>query len=229
MRRQITDQLFIKDLNILDRTKIILDACLQSGVKKIIFISSGGAIYENAKVIPTPEDYLAHPISLYGLANLMIEKYIELYCNENNLGFVILRLSNVYGPGQWKAGIIPSIITKLLKKEKPVIYSKGMQTRDFLYIDDVIDALIIVSKKTKGEIYNVGSNKEISLKEIFELTKKLLNAKTNPIYKNIVSKETIRSSIDASKIKKEFYWNPKTDIKNGLLKTIEWHKKNGKT
>ena len=165
---------------------------------------------------------------MYGLANLIIEKYIELYCNKNNLGFVILRLSNVYGPGQWKSGIIPSIITKLLKKEKPVLYGNGNQTRDFIYIDDVIDAFILATEKGKKGIYNIGSNEEISLNKIFKLTKELLNSKIKPIYKNLNATETIRSAMDTKKIKKEFSWSHKTDIKIGILKTIEWCKKNGK-
>ena len=226
LRRQITDPLSIKDLDILGRTKLILDICLESKVKKIIFISSGGAIYESAKVIPTPEDYLVHPTSLYGLANLMIEKYIELYYRKNNLNFVILRLSNVYGPRQWKSGIIPSIIAKLLKKERPIIYGNGIQTRDFIYIDDAISALILATEKGKREIYNVGSNKEISFNEIFTVIKNLLDAKNSPIYKKSTAQETQRSAMDIAKIKKEFGWQPKIDLKKGILKTIEWFQKN---
>ena len=228
LRRQIKDPLFIKDFNILVRTKIILDACLENNVKKIIFISSGGAIYENAKVIPTPENYSAHPLSLYGLANLMIEKYIELYCKESGLSFIILRLSNVYGPRQWESGIIPSIIIRLIKKEKPTINGDGIQTRDFIYIDDVIDAFIIATKKEKTGIYNVGSNKEISLNEVFKLINELLNTNIKPIYNNNNVAENKRSAVDTQKIKKDFGWNAKTDIKTGILKVIEWYKKNGK-
>ncbi|MEK6897161.1 MAG: NAD-dependent epimerase/dehydratase family protein, partial [Nanoarchaeota archaeon] len=82
LRRQIADPLFAKDLNFLRRIETILDACQKNRVKKIIFISSGGAIYENARMIPTPQDYPAHPVSLYGLANLILEKYIRSYCKE---------------------------------------------------------------------------------------------------------------------------------------------------
>ncbi|MDP2741303.1 MAG: NAD-dependent epimerase/dehydratase family protein [bacterium] len=226
LRYQITNPLFVKAMDILGRTKIILDSCLVSNVKKIIFISSGGSIYENAKVIPTPQDYPAHPTSLYGLANVMVEKYIESYYEEYGLNFVILRLSNVYGPRQWESGIIPSIITKILKKEKPVIYGSGNQTRDFIYINDAIEALIMLAERGKNGIYNVGTGKEVSLNEIFKLVKYFLNVRISPIYKNSRDIEAKRSALDIKKIKKEFGWYSKTNIKGGLKKTIDWYKLN---
>ena len=221
LRRAIIDPLFLNDINFLSRTKIILDACNKSNVKKVIFLSSGGAIYENAKEIPTKEDYLAHPTSLYGMANLAIEKYIVLYCKN----YTIARLGNVYGPRQWQSGFIPAMIIKMLKKESPVIYGSGNQTRDFIYIDDVVEALIILAKKGENGIYNVGSGKEISLKKVFQLIKYLLDAKINPVYKNLNIQETQRSALDIKKIKKELGWQPKITIKEGVKKTIEWYKK----
>jgi UDP-glucose 4-epimerase len=223
LRHQITNPLFVKAMDILGRTKIILDSCRASNVKKIIFVSSGGAIYENAKIIPTPHNYPAHPASLYGLANLMVEKYIESYYKEYGLNYIILRLSNVYGPRQWESGIIPSIILKVLKEKNPVIFGNGSQTRDFIYIDDAVEALILLAKRGKNEVYNVGTGKEISLNEIFKITKNILCSKVIPVYKNLKTTETKRSALDAKKIKKEFGWHSKTDIKNGLKKTIEWY------
>ena len=224
LRHRITSPLFVKTMDILGRTKIILDSCLANNVKKIIFISSGGAIYENAKVIPTPQDYPAHPMSLYGLANLIVEKYIESYYKEYGLNFMILRLSNVYGPRQWGSGIIPSIIMKILKKEKPIIYSDGNQTRDFIYINDAVEASIMLAERGKNGIYNIGTGKEISLNEIFKLIKDISNIKVNPMRKNLKVAEARRSALDIKKIKKEFGWYPKTNIKEGLEETIDWYK-----
>lgn len=227
LRRSDKDPLFVKDMNFLARTKIVLDVCRDFNVKKLIFISSGGAIYENAKIIPTPEDYLVHPASLYGLSNLVIEKYIQIYCDKHNLNFVIPRLSNVYGPRQWKSGVIPSIIINLLGKKPPVIFGRGDQTRDFIYIDDVVEALIILAEKGNKEIYNVGTDEETSLKKIFELVKgnlkleKIGFATLSPMMDQLD-----RSALSIEKIKEEFGWRPKTSIKEGLAKTIEWYGKN---
>ncbi len=221
LRRQITDPLFINSLNFLERTKIILDCCKENKVKKFIFLSSGGAIYDNAKIIPTPENYPAHPTSLYGLANLMIEEYIKLYDKEHRLDYTILRLSNVYGPRQWKTGIIPSIIIKLLKKEKPIIYGDGNQSIDFVYINDVISACILTISKGKKEIYNVGSGKDVSINKIFSMIKEILNLKIKPKYKKSTKEESRKSALDIRKIKKELGWQSKTSFKEGLLRTIE--------
>ena len=221
LRRNMADPLFKKDLDVLQRTENILDLCKKTKVKRFVFVSSGGAIYENAGVIPTPENYPASPSSLYALANLIIEKYIEIYCKNYNLDFTIARLSNVYGPGQWESGIIPSIIIKILKNESPVIYGTGKQTRDFIYIDDAVEALIMLAEKSKNGIYNIGTGKEISLNKVFETAKFFLGSKIKPIYKNLIIKESERSAMDIKKIKKELGWKPKTDFEKGLAKTIE--------
>ena len=228
LRREITDPLFLKDVDFLSRTKIILDVCKKYNVKKIIFISSGGAIYENAQKIPTAEGYEAHPASLYGLANLLTEKYIVLYCQRHGVGFSIPRLSNAYGPRQWQSGFIPSVIAKLLKKEKPVMYGAGNQTRDFVYIDDAIEALILLAQKGKNSIYNVGSGKETSLKEVLGLIKKYLGSKSKLSYENARGPETQRSALDIKKIKKELGWIPKTSMEQGVAKTIDWFRAHGR-
>jgi UDP-glucose 4-epimerase len=228
LRRPITDSLFKKSLNILKRAEIVLDFCLESKVKKIIFISSGGAIYSNAKIVPTPENYPAHPTSLYGLANLIIEKYIELYYKKYGLNYIILRLSNVYGPRQWESGIIPSLITNLLRKRKPIIYGDGKQTRDFIYVSDVIRACLIATKTKKRGIYNVGSSREVSLNKVFGIIKKILNLEIEPNHSKLVGEELRRSTLNIKKIKKELHWQPKTGLKEGLIKTIDWLKKNEK-
>ena len=226
LRRQIADPLFAKDLDFLRRTETILDACRKNSVKKIIFISSGGAIYENARVIPTPQDYPVHPASLYGLANLMLEKYIQSYCKEREMDFIILRLSNVYGPRQWINGIVPSLIIKFLKKERPIIYGDGRQTRDFIYIDDAIRAFIIAAEKTKTGVYNIGSGKEVNLNKLFELLKDIFGLKIESAYQDLKGQESKRSALSIEKIKKEFGWQPQTNLKDGLSKTIKWFQKN---
>ncbi|OGZ73386.1 MAG: hypothetical protein A2908_03330 [Candidatus Staskawiczbacteria bacterium RIFCSPLOWO2_01_FULL_38_12b] len=240
LRKSSQDSLFSKDFDFLYRTAIILDACKKYQVKKIVFVSSGGALYENANIIPTSEEYPVNPNSLYGIANLMMEKYIASYCTHNGIDFTIPRVSNAYGPRQWQTGFIPVAIIKMLKKESPVIYGSGKQTRDFVYIDDVVEALIILAQKSisrkatgnseisrdKNSIYNIGSGTETSLNEVLMLVKDLLGVKIEVNYKSPSMLETQRSVLDIKKIKKAFGWYPKTNIKKGLLQTIEWYKEN---
>lgn len=225
LRRDIKDPLFAESLNVLGRTKIILDFCQKNKVKKIIFLSSGGAIYSKAETIPSPENYPAHPVSLYGLANLIIEKYLELYYQKYNLNYIVLRLSNVYGPRQWESGIIPSMIIKLLNKERVIIYDDGEQTRDFIYVDDVVRASITAGEKEKIGIYNIGTSKETSLNEVFNIIREIVNPKAKADYQKSIKDEVRRSALDIKKIKKEFGWQPKTDLERGLLKTVQWFKK----
>lgn len=224
LRRDIADPIFKKSLNILGNLDNILECCVKYRVQKIIFFSSGGTIYEKAKTIPTPEDYPCHPTSLYGLANLIIEKYLENYCQRHNLDFTILRLSNVYGPRQWRTGLIPSLISKIFIGESPVIYSNGKQTRDFIFVDDVIEASILILKKNKNGIYNISSNKEITINEVLNKINTILHKKIKPAYDSSKIEEVPRNCPDNSKIKKELGWKPKTDIDKGLKKTIDWFK-----
>ena len=148
------------------------------------------------------------------------EKYIEAYCKHYRIDFVIPRLANVYGPRQWQGGFIPSTIGKLLKKESPIIYGTGHQTRDFLYVDDAIEALIMLSEKGKREVYNVGSGKEVSLQKMFSIIRQSLGSAIKEIHENQRVQETHRSALDITKIKKEFGWTPRVDMKAGILKTI---------
>ena len=139
------------------------------------------------------------------------------------MDFVIPRVSNAYGPRQWQSGVVPSFIIKTLKKERPIIFGKGNQTRDFIYIDDAVEALMILAKRGKNEVYNVGSGQEISLKKLFALVNNLLGSKVKPVYEKPRFFEVQRSVLAISKIQKELGWRPKTDIKKGLLKTIHYY------
>lgn len=228
LRSEVDNPLFKKSLNILGNLDNVLNCCAQYGVEKIVFFSSGGAIYEKAGIIPTPENYPAHPDSLYGLASLMIEKYLRSYYQKYGLKFTVLRLSNVYGPRQWETGIIPSIMIKLLKGEPPVIYGSGQQTRDFIFIEDIIDAGILALKDDKNETYNISSGRETSINEILNKINAILNKSCQPIYIPKKISETERSCLDNSKIKKELNWQPKYDLEEGLKETINWFKDNGK-
>ena len=185
----------------INRAKMITELAKEFNLEKIIFFSSGGAIYGDSE-------------SNYSKANLEIERIIK----ESNLDYVILRLANVYGPSQWKSGIIPQII----KNKELKIKGDGSQTRDFIYIDDVIDLSILAMNK--NGTYNVGSDREISLNEVIDIIKNVSGFKIVPIY----TKEDDISvkALDISKTKKDFNWEPKIDLKEGLSKTIELSENN---
>lgn len=219
LRRSIDDPLFKKSMNVLGRTSGILEACRLNGARKIIFASSGGAVYENAHTVPTPEDYESHPVSLYGIANLLAEKYIEAYHRKFNIEYVLLRLGNVYGPRQWATGIIPTLITNLANRQSPVIYGDGRQTRDFVYVSDVVEAMKAAAHENIIGIFNVGSGKETSLNEVYDMLKDLLGSYVAPTYQPPVRQEAMRSAVDIAKIKQAIHWAPAVDLREGLKNT----------
>jgi len=227
VRRSVEDPINDAKINILGSLNI-LDACRKFKVKKIIFSSTGGVIYGNAKIIPTPENYTPKPESPYGIAKLTIENYLDFYKKVYNLNYISLRFANVYGPRQdpkGEAGVVAIFIGKLLKRERPVIFGDGKQTRDFVYVNDVVSALIkSMSYKGKETIFNVGTGIETSVNQLFKLISKILRVKIKPIYAPPKPGELKRSCLDISKIKKELNWKPAYNLEEGLKETIKWFK-----
>lgn len=226
VKRSLDDPLGDAKVNILG-TLNILENCKNFGVKKIIFASSVG-IYGEPKILPVTENHPLNPISPYSVTKLTGEKYLKLYQNQK-LNFVSLRYSNVYGPRQsseGEGGVIAIFINQILKGEKPIIFGSGQQTRDFLYIDDAIETAIKAMKVANNSYYNLGTNKEITINSLLNLISNILNRKVSPIFKPQREGEIIKSRIDFSKAKKELNWQPKYNLKEGLIKTINWFKEN---
>lgn len=226
LRRPINSQEFIISLSFLEGLMNLLKTALTHGIKKVILVSSGGAIYGDAQLIPTPEDCQPQPNSLYGLANLMMENVAHQFCSNNQIEWQILRLGNLYGPRQWKDGIIPSIATSLLSGIAPVINGNGRQTRDFLYISDVIDAFMLAMSMNINGIFNLSSGIEIKINAVFDELAKLIKVDISPHYKPDEVTGSQRSCLDSSRFRRDFGWEPKICFEEGLIKTIEWYRDN---
>jgi len=195
---------------------------------KIIFTSTGGAIYGDTNVIPTPESFPELPISPYGVAKLSVEKYLNYYFKVFGLPYISLRLANVYGPRQdseGEAGVVAIFCEKMIKGKQPVIFGSGRQTRDFVYVKDVVEAHILALKKKRVGIYNIGTGKETNINKIFDLIKKYTAAQYKKEYHSPRKGEQKRSCLDYSKAKKELDWEPKYDLDGGIRETVEWFKK----
>jgi len=220
------------DINILGSLSI-LNNSLEHKAQKIIFASSGGAIYGSADLLPTPDDYQPKPDLPYGVAKLAIENYLHLYKRKFGLSYVSLRYSNVYGPrqtSQEEGGVVAIFIDKILKGNSPAIYGDGKQTRDFLYVEDAVNAAILALKPrnvTGFSHYNVSTGKETSFNELLELISQKIGRTLKSIYGPKRKYETRRSCLDNSKIKKDLGWQPKYNLEEGLKKTIEWFKAYG--
>lgn len=223
LREGVDGPVFDRSIEFLGNFKKILDCSLLVNVKKIIFASSG-AVYTDNNTVPFAESDIGCPSSLYGLANLMLEKLLEEYHKVYGLNYVVFRFSNVYGPRQWMDGIIPSMIVSILEKKPPIINGKGTQTRDFIYIDDAVNAFLIAINAKKNGVFNISSGIEISINGLFDQIAKILNSKIKPKYCTVKDTGIERNFLDFSKAKKELGYQPSVELIDGLKKTVDWFK-----
>ncbi|MFA6194517.1 MAG: NAD-dependent epimerase/dehydratase family protein [Patescibacteria group bacterium] len=205
----------------------ILENARLNGVKKLIFSSTGGAVYGDATEIPTSESYLAYPISFYGIHKLTFEKYLNCYYQVYGLDYTVLRFANVYGPRQFKggeAGVIAIFIDNAVKDLESRQNGDGTQTRDFVYVDDVVAALSSVKEISyQGEI-NIGSGIETSLLNIRRDIAKALGEEMKIKVGPAKPGEQMRSCLNINLAKKILDWEPKVMLEEGIERTIEWAK-----
>ncbi|HOM33466.1 MAG TPA: GDP-mannose 4,6-dehydratase [Candidatus Paceibacterota bacterium] len=229
LRKSVVDPVEDAMVNILGSLNILQNFLYYSKVKpeklKFIFVSTGGALYGETKIRPTPETYPARPLSPYGCAKLAVENYLNYYQKVFNLPVTILRLANVYGPRQnpkSEAGVIAIFCEQMIKNKKIIIYGDGKQTRDFIYVEDVVNALIAALNSKNIGVYNIGTEKETNINTLFKKIKKFTNSKIQPIYKPVRQGEQKRSCLNCSLARKKLKWQPKYDLDKGLEETINW-------
>jgi len=205
-----------------DGTINVLNACVKHEIKNVIAASTA-AVYgepENPN-IPFSEDQKTSPTSPYAESKLKMEQLIQVFSKKHNLNSIILRIFNVYGPGQSTeyAGVITKFLEKISKNEAIEIFGDGLQTRDFVSIQDVVESIFCAISKIEGKqgsIYNIGSGKSISIKELAKYMISISNQ--NLVIKYLDErKDEIRFSLaDISLAKKILNYNPKTEFKNGI-------------
>ena len=202
----------------------LLNAAKNNQVRQFIFTSSA-AVYGDAKTFPITETHPLKPISAYGISKLVSELHLKLF--ESHFNTTIFRFANVYGPGQnstSEGGVVAIFIKKLLNHLQPTLYGSGTQTRDFVFVDDVVDALILGLNKPTNAILNIGTNTETSIIDLLKLTSKLLDQKLEYTTKPARSMEIEKSLFSYKLAQKTLGWKPTTSIKKGLLKTINYFK-----
>lgn len=222
--KSMADPIRDNKINLLGGFNILENARL-SGVKKIIFSSTGGAIYGDAEEIPTPESFPPYPVSFYGIHKLTYEKYLNCYYQVYGLDYTILRFANVYGPRQFKggeAGVIAIFTDNAVKDLESTQYGDGQQTRDFVYVDDVVRALYLAKDITCHGELNIGYGVETNL---LAIRKSLVKALGRPIkVKEASAKpgEQKRSCLNCRRAKDVLDWEPVVNLEEGIKRTIEW-------
>jgi UDP-glucose 4-epimerase len=226
VRHSVADPLFDANTNILGSLSLLQNA-VDSGVKKFMFASSGGAVYGEQSYFPADESHLQYPVSPYGISKLAVEKYIYFYHLQYKLQYSILRYANIYGPRQnasGEAGVVAIFTTRLLKNTQPVINGTGKQTRDYVYVGDVVKANLLTLNDKKSDTYNVGTGIETDVNTIFRLINEFTSANAEEKHGPAAPGEQLRSVITSEKLQKAFHWRPETSIREGLKKTVEYFK-----
>jgi len=224
LRESVRDPIFDAENNIIGSLNV-LQNCVKYKVKKIIFASTGGALYGEAKEIPTPENYSTAPVSPYGVAKLSVEHYLHYYFKMFGLSYITLRYANVYGPRQDAEGEAGggAIFTKrMLSGKQPIIFGSGRQTRDYVFVSDVVRANILALQSKKIGFYNVGTGIETNVNQLFRKLIKITGAKVKEIHGPAAPGEQRRSCLSFSKIRRELGWKPAVVLDEGLKKTVEW-------
>ena len=224
VRKSVEDPMFDAQVNVLG-TLNVLQQAVKHGVRKVVFSSSGGAIYGEQEAYPAPETHVTRPLSPYGLSKLCGEQYLSYFQRVSGLQAVSLRYANVYGPRQdpeGEAGVVAIFIQKMLNNEQAVINGNGRQTRDFVFVDDVVEAnLAMMGQETQGT-YNVGTGVETSINDLFRILVQHTGSNCKEVHGPSKKGEQARSVIDNTKLRHEVSWEPKADLSEGLKKTVDY-------
>lgn len=226
VRISVTDPCFDAEVNIVGSLNL-LENCRQNKIK-VIFSSTGGAIYGDTEERPTLEEYPEKPVSPYGVAKLAVEKYLYYYAQVYGLKYVSLRYANVYGPRQdlkGEAGVVAIFVEKMLEGLQPVINGDGRQTRDYVYVSDVVEANIKAMKPEIKGIYNIGTGLETDVNELFRKILALGNFSFEEMHGPAIVGEQLTSCLDTQKANKDLNWSPKIVLEEGIKITSDWFRK----
>lgn len=233
LRRSVADPAHDAEVNIVG-TLNLLECARRYGVQSVILASTGGAIYGDQTIYPTPESEAAHPQSPYGVAKLAIEHYLYYYRSVHGLRSVVLRYANVYGPRQdpfGEAGVVAIFIKRLLAGDRPIINGDGDQTRDFVFVDDVVQANLVAldylldgSGEADPLVVNIGTGEEVSVNRLFALLGEFLPSPPTSLYGPAKPGEQRRSVINPSYAKQTMGWEPRVGLEEGFRKTWDWFK-----
>jgi UDP-glucose 4-epimerase len=224
VRRSVADPVFDASVNVLG-TVTLLEASVRHGVRRFLFASTGGALYGDADVIPTPEDYPTLPVSPYGASKLGAEVYLRTFHAVHGLSYAALRYANVYGPRQdphGEAGVVAIFARRLLSGETARINGDGKQTRDFVYVGDIAEANARALTSEAVGSFNVGTGVETDINTIFQLLKRATGNNQPEAHGPAMAGEQRRSVVDARKIDKVMGWRPRTSLEAGLDATVRY-------
>jgi UDP-glucose 4-epimerase len=225
VRRAVDEPAFDARVNV-EGTVNLLEAARAAGVGRFVFVSTGGAIYGEGegKPLPLEESTECLPKAPYGQSKFAAEGYVDLYAREHGLSAVSLRLANVYGPRQdplGEAGVVAIFCGRLDAGEAPTIYGDGRQTRDYVFVGDVVDALLLAAESAASGVYNIGTGVETSVLGLVEILGDQHGSSVpQPRFEDERPGEVQRISLDAAKAAHDLGWRAKVDVKEGITRTL---------
>jgi UDP-glucose 4-epimerase len=224
VRRSVEDPLFDAHVNVMGSIGLV-EAARKHGVKRVVFASTGGAIYGDTDQIPTGEDLRPMPVSPYGTAKLAVEQYLHCFHELYGLSYAALRLANVYGPRQdphGEAGVVAIFSRALLAGKTPTINGDGTQTRDYVYVGDVVRAFVAALRSDVSGSFNVGTGVETDVNELSRLIAEAARSDIEVAHGPAKPGEQRRSSIATAKITAAMDWKPATPLAEGILQTVDY-------
>ncbi|MBI4245613.1 MAG: GDP-mannose 4,6-dehydratase [Candidatus Rokubacteria bacterium] len=225
VRRSVRDPLFDASVNVLGTVRL-LEAARRLGVRRGVYVSTGGAAYGDTDVLPTPEDHPARPVSPYGVSKISAERYLACWAGLTGASALTLRLANVYGPRQnplGEAGVIAIFAHCLLAGTPCLVNGDGEQTRDYVYVEDVADAVArALARFDATGVVNVGTGIETSVNELYRRLARAAAVAGPAEHGPAKPGEQRRSVLDPGRAKTLLGWTPATSLEDGLAKTLAY-------
>jgi UDP-glucose 4-epimerase len=221
--RSVADPRLDADVNILG-TLHLIDACREAGVRRIVYASTGGALYGNPEHLPAGEDAPILPLSPYGVSKFVGEHYLRIRAGEG-MTWAVLRYSNVYGPRQdpsGEAGVVAIFTRAMLEGRAPTIFGDGTQTRDFVYVGDVAQANVLAAAHAASGIANIATGEETSVNELHRVIGRLAGYTRPPVHAAPREGDVYRIVLEISRARQWLGWTPSTSLDEGLRRTAEW-------
>lgn len=204
----------------------VLAATVAANARRVVYVSSGGAIYGAAATLPANERTHRHPATPYGVSKSAADGYLRLFKEQYGLDYVSLGPSNVYGPRQdatGEGGVVAVFTARLLGGERPVVYGGGDQTRDFVYVEDVADACVRAARRGGGMYLNISTGIETAIADLAAKLGRLATGRlVAPDYGPARGGDVLRSCLDPSAAKRKLGWEAWTDLDDGLVQTVDW-------
>ncbi|MFN2544205.1 MAG: SDR family NAD(P)-dependent oxidoreductase [Actinomycetota bacterium] len=224
VRPSVEDPQHDAAVNILG-TLNVLECAVHSGVRKVLYAASGGSLYGEPRKLPVKETAAlgSRPLSPYAISKKVVEDYLRFYQRYRGLDFTALALANVYGPRQdptGEAGVIAVFSAKMLEGESPTIFGDGNQTRDFVFVDDVVHAFSLAHERGSGRLINVGTGLETSVNGLYRMMSEVTGFSGQPLFGPQAQGELRRIALDIGLAQEALTWHPWTHLEDGLKETV---------